>query len=385
MFRIFFFAIVIAMSTMQACTQKPEILGTWRATLEMQNQTVPFTFTVYTQGENLQAQLHNGSENITLTEVNWREDTLVMHLHIFDAALEATVDGNNMKGNFVRYYDATNPIPFEAQKSITHRFVPATQQADEDFSGKYTVTFSNEKDTTDAVGIFEQKGNIVTGTFLTTTGDYRYLEGNVVNKELFLSAFDGNHAFLFTAIKKNDSLQGHFYSGKSYHQNWIGIKNDKAELPAASSLTFLKPGFETISFSFPNTDSTLVSPQDEKYKNKVLVLQIFGTWCPNCMDETRFLADWYRENANRGVEILGLAFERKEDFNYAKERVLKMKEKLSVPYSFVIAGTNDKAKASEALPMLNKVLAFPTTIFIGKDGKVKKIHTGFSGPGTGIY
>jgi hypothetical protein len=103
------------------------------------------------------------------------------------------------------------------------------------------------------------------------------------------------------------------------------------------------------------------------------------------MDETRFLADWYKHNANRGVEILGLAFERKEDFNYAKERVLKMKEKLSVPYSFVIAGTNDKAKASQALPMLNKVLAFPTTIFIGKDGKVKKIHTGFSGPGTGIY
>jgi hypothetical protein len=35
--------------------------------------------------------------------------------------------------------------------------------------------------------------------------------------------------------------------------------------------------------------------------------------------------------------------------------------------------------------MLNSVIAFPTTIFIGKDGKVKKIHTGFTGPSTGIY
>ncbi|MFN7703721.1 MAG: peroxiredoxin family protein [Chryseotalea sp.] len=385
MFRNFLYVTVILITTMQACKQKPEILGTWRATLSMQNQTLPFTFTVYTQGENLQAQVHNGSENITLTEVFWREDTLVMQLHIFDAALEATVEGNTMTGNFVRYYDGANPIAFRAEKSVTYRFAPESKEADEDFSGKFAVTFTNETDTTEAVGIFEQKGNIVTGTFLTTTGDYRYLEGNVVNKKLHLSAFDGNHAFLFTATKKGDTVEGHFYSGKSYHQNWVGVRNDKAELPNAASLTYLKPGYETIAFSFPDTDSVLVSPQDEKYKNKVVVLQIFGTWCPNCMDETRFLSEWYKQNADRGVEILGLAFERKDNFQYAKERVLKMKEKLAVPYSFVIAGTNDKVKASQALPMLSKVLAFPTTIFIGKDGKVKKIHTGFSGPGTGIY
>ena len=103
------------------------------------------------------------------------------------------------------------------------------------------------------------------------------------------------------------------------------------------------------------------------------------------MDETKFLTQWYTENKNRGVEILGLAYERKDDFEYASSRVKKMKEKLGVDYDFVIAGTNDKLKASETLPALNKVLAFPTTIFIGKDGKVKYIHTGFSGPGTGIY
>jgi hypothetical protein len=80
-----------------------------------------------------------------------------------------------------------------------------------------------------------------------------------------------------------------------------------------------------------------------------------------------------------------MAYERKDDFGYASERVKKMKEKLGVDYDFVIAGTYDKVKASESLPMLNQVLAFPTTIFIGKDGKVKHIRTGFEGPGTGIY
>jgi thiol-disulfide isomerase/thioredoxin len=147
----------------------------------------------------------------------------------------------------------------------------------------------------------------------------------------------------------------------------------------------LKEGFDKINFSFPDVEHNMISPSDEKFANKVLILQIFGTWCPNCMDETKFLTQWYNENKDRGVEILGLAYERKDDFDYASERVRKMKAKLNVPYEFVIAGTSDKEKAAETLPMLNKVIAFPTTIFIGKDGKVKHIRTGFEGPGTGIY
>jgi hypothetical protein len=103
------------------------------------------------------------------------------------------------------------------------------------------------------------------------------------------------------------------------------------------------------------------------------------------MDETKFLSPWYNNNKDRGVEILGLAFERKPDFTYASERVKKMKVKWNVAYDFVIAGVDDKAKASETLPALNRIVAFPTTIFIGKDGNVKYIHTGFEGPGTGIY
>jgi thiol-disulfide isomerase/thioredoxin len=201
-----------------------------------------------------------------------------------------------------------------------------------------------------------------------------------------LSTFDGNHAYIFTASKQADgSLMGEFYSGKTHMEFWEATKNENAALADPESLTYLKKGFEKIEFSFPDVDKKAVTLNDEKYKNKVVILQLFGTWCPNCMDETKFLAPWYRDNKDRGVEIIGLAYERKDDFTYASERVKKMIDKLNVPYDFVIAGTNNKEKASETLPQLNRVVAFPTTIFIGKDGKVKKIHTGFSGPGTGIY
>jgi hypothetical protein len=103
------------------------------------------------------------------------------------------------------------------------------------------------------------------------------------------------------------------------------------------------------------------------------------------MDETKFLKSWYDENQDRGVEILALAYEAKSDFDYAKGRVLKMKRKLGVNYDFVIAGTSNKQEASKTLPMLNSISSFPTTIFIDKTGLVRRIHTGFTGPGTGVY
>jgi len=306
-------------------------------------------------------------------------------LHVFDAELQGRMEGDTITGTFVKHYAPETNLPFTATWNITDRF-ERSAEAITDFSGKYEVVFYSPKDTTQAVGVFDQKGNEVTGTFLTTTGDYRYLQGIVSNDTMLLSTFDGNHAYLFSAKKQNDStLTGEFWSGGTSHKTWVAKKTESALLPNPESLTYLKGGYETIAFAFPDVNGDTVSLNNEKYKNKVVILQLFGTWCPNCMDEIKFLAPWYEQNKERGVEIIGLAYERKADFDYATERVKKMQAKWNVGYDFVIAGVNDKAKAAETLPALNRVVAFPTTIFIGKDGKVKHIHTGFEGPGTGIY
>lgn len=383
---MFRFVIIIALAiALTSCSsEKIDLTGVWRGVVDMQGQELPFTFDLKKTQKGYQAIIHNATEELLLEEVTVEGDTLIMVMHIFDAAIKAKIEGDQLTGTFIKYYDLSATVPFRATKGETHRFTKETKSAT-DYTGKYAVTFTNEKDTTEAVGIFEQKDNNVTGTFLTPTGDYRYLQGNVVNDKLMLSAFDGNHTYVFTATLKGDSIIGDYYSGKSYHQVWKGIRNDSASLPDPESLTYLKEGYEKIDFSFPDINGNKISPADDKYKNKVLILQLFGTWCPNCMDETRFLTAWHKQNKNRGIEIIGMAYERKDDFNYASDRVKNMIEKYDVQYDFVIAGVNDKAKAAETLPMLNKVVAFPTTIFIGKDGKVKYIHTGFSGPGTGIY
>jgi thiol-disulfide isomerase/thioredoxin len=372
------------------CRQSEPILmdGVWRGVLALQEQELAFNFAVRRDSTNsYTAFIKNAGENILLDEFRTEGDTVAITLHIFDAELRVAIDGDSLKGFFVKNYEKNYRIPFKAAFDQDFRFIPQNEKGHADFSGKYRVTFTNDEEVTPAIGVFEHKaGNIMEGTFLTPTGDYRFLEGNVDGDQMTLSTFDGNHTYLFAARKTSDStMSGDYWSGKTWHQTWTATRDKDASLPDPDTLTHLNQGFDKIYVSFPDVNGNRVSLSDEKYHNKVVILQLFGTWCPNCLDETRFLAQWYKDNKARDIAVIGLAYEAKDDFDYASSRVKKMIGKLGVTYDFVIAGTKDKAEASKTLPMLNRVVAFPTTIFVGRDGRVKKIHTGFEGPGTGIY
>jgi len=359
--------------------------GIWRAELNVQGQMLPFTFELsQTDSSNYSVQLINGEERILIDEVELEGDSLTIPMNFFDTQISAVVKKGKLEGHFVKNYAEDYRLPFSAQQGQNYRFAKEDTENYQDFGGKWEVQFAD--DSIISVGIFKQNGSRVQGSFLTATGDYRFLEGNVEGSTMKLSAFDGEHAFLFEALMQEDnSLKGNFWSGKSYHTEWTAKPNAEAELPDANKLTYLKEGYDQLSFSFPDLEGNSVSLSDEKYQNKVVIVQLFGTWCPNCMDETKFLADWYRQHQEEPVEIIGLAYEQKDDFDYASSRVKKMVEKLDVGYNFLIAGTSDKEEAAKTLPMLNRVMSFPTTIFIDKKGEVRNIHTGFSGPGTGVY
>jgi thiol-disulfide isomerase/thioredoxin len=372
----------------EAETQNRLKMGTWRAVVEIQGQQLPFNFEV-SRDEKGGYDVHiiNGEERLLLDEVEVRDDSVDIALHIFDANFRARIAGDSLRGVFVKNFANDYELPFVAVYGQAYRF-PKTNipEKAEDFSGKYDVTFFRGADETEAVAIFNQSGDVVTGTFLTATGDYRYLSGNAAGRSLKLSSFDGDNIYLFHATLQQDGkLQGEFYSGKTRRETWVAVKNDNASPPGHESQTYLKEGYERIAFSFPDVNGKKVSSGDEKYEGKVVIVQLMGTWCPNCLDETKFLVPWYNENKDRGVEIVGLAYENKDDFNYASVRVKKMMEKIGVPYDVLIAGTTNRETRGKTLPMLNDITAFPTTIFIGKDGTVRKIHTGFAGPGTGEY
>ena len=128
-----------------------------------------------------------------------------------------------------------------------------------------------------------------------------------------------------------------------------------------------------------------MSLSDEKYQDKVVLVTISGTWCPNCNDEARFLAPFYEKYRDQGLEVVALLFEHFEEADLAADQVRAFRQKFDIQYDTLIAGISDKIEAAGTLPELNAVLAFPTTIFIDRDGRVREIHTGFMGPGTGEH
>jgi len=363
--------------------------GTWRGEIIAQNNSIPFNFEVIKIENYYKINLINGDEVLPIDEVKIKDDSLFFNMHIFDVSVKAKIENDMLTGSYSKNYADDYILPFKAVYGKKNRFDNMT--SDPDFDGTWETTFlSKEGKEIPAIGIFKTDNNKLKGTFLTKTGDYRFLDGYAKNDTMHLYTFDGDHIYKFMAVKQNDSiLKGEFWSGKTGYKTFISKKNSKAKLPDPNQLTFLKDRYDKISFSFQGLDGNPITLSDKKYKNKVILLQIFGTWCPNCMDETKFLSEWYDQNKERGVEIIGLAYENKKngkaDFQYAKSRVEKMKSKYHVAYDFVIAGTSSTKSASESLPMLSKVISFPTTIFIDKKGNVRRIHTGFSGPATGRH
>ncbi|MDJ0367948.1 TlpA disulfide reductase family protein [Hymenobacter sp. H14-R3] len=370
--------------------------GPWRGELATQGQAIPFLFEVKTEaGKPVVYLLNkglNGEERLRCDEISAAGDSATIKLHVFDAALVVRADGKNkLKGVWVKY-DSKTPyrVPLTAAAGEQPLF-KGSKANGTPFAGTWKTEFKDETGKTyPAVGIFKQTDGGVTGTFLTTTGDYRYLAGQADGSTMRLSTFDGGHGFLFIgklAAGTPTSLSGDYYSGKTGHETWTATLDPTAKLPDADTLTYLKKGESRLNFTFPSIEDKgrSISPTDAKYKGKVVVLQIMGSWCPNCMDETGYLVPWYEQNKARGVEIIGLGYERSSDYQQAASRLLKMKDRYKVGYDLAVGGVSNKDSVAASLPQLAKFLGFPTTIFLDKKGVVRSIRTGFSGPGTGQY
>ena len=369
--------------------------GTWRGVLQLNDSMqLPFNFEAEILKSGTRITFINAEERILTKEVKLLGDSVFIKMPVYDSEFRCKILGDSLVGNwFNRARKEKNIIPFKAYHNVASRFItppnkelPVNISVDRNFSGHWEVTFSpGTANSYKAIGQFTQQRNgAVYGTFLTETGDYRYLEGNANFIWLRMSHFNGAFAFLFTAVSKGDSLIGNFWSGAHGHEKWVAVKNPDFKLRSADSLTFLKPGYEKIDFTFPDTEGKNVSLSDERFKNKVVIIQIMGSWCPNCMDETAYLAELHKKYRSQGLEVVALSFERAQDIAKADENVKRVKKHYKAEYTFLVTGIAGKAAAaSEALPMLNRVMAFPTTIYIDRSGKVRKIHTGFSGPGTG--
>jgi peroxiredoxin len=363
--------------------------GSWQASITLPGGDIETGIEINHDGKKYLASLINGQERVRIDEVSFIDGELVLRFSAFNNEIRAVYADGELNGHLtiVRRFGATQVMPFRATPGSA-RSQERSESAGLDMSGRWAVRF-HEPDGSDtaSIGEFAQRGSRLFGTFLNPNGDHRFLAGHVRGNRFKLSTFDGAHAFIFSGNvnKAGEIVAADFWSSTSWHQNWSAVRDEKVTLPDAFSRTFLKPGYEKLEFEFPDTDGQIVSLADEKYAGKVVLLTLAGTWCPNCNDEARFMAPFYKAHRARGLEVVALMFEHFDDFDLAAEQVRQFRKKFAIEYDTVIAGISDKAEAAKALPALSDFLAFPTTVFIDRSGRVRSIHTGFSGPGTGEH
>jgi thiol-disulfide isomerase/thioredoxin len=367
--------------------------GTWQGELQLNGITrLPFYFEFKKNKTQTSLEIMNGEERIAVEEITAVNDSFNFKIPVFDSEFKCQVKegGKELQGVWINHSRKEHQeTPFNAYYGREYTCDKPLPIFNLLSSSKWEVTFTpSEGPSYKAIGIFRfnQSEHKVDGTFLTETGDYRYLSGFACTDWIYLSCFDGSHAYYFRwKIKSDSTLAGDFYSGTTGYEKWVARRNDKFQLRNPDSLTYLKKGYDKISFKYKNTEGKEISLDDERYKNKVVVIQIMGSWCPNCMDETKYLAETYTHYNAQGLEIVALAFEKTNDPVKAASNLNRLKLRFHAGYEFLITGKTGSQQASEALPMLNDVMAFPTTIYIDKKGRVRKIYTGFTGPGTGVY
>lgn len=360
--------------------------GPWRMALDLNGQELPFLFDLEHDSA-WRLLVHNGEERITVDDLTLRADSIRVRMPLFDSEFRGRVlNDSTITGHWHNYLKGPDyRIAFTARAGRAQRFEHDWEPV-ADLSGQWRTHFSHgTPEAYEALGLFTQHDGQLTGTFGTETGDYRFLEGVVDGDSLKLSCFDGSHAFLFKAQLRHDSLIGRYWSGTHWQEPWIAVRDPQFHLRDPDSLTFLKEGHDMVDFRFPGLDGGTVSPKDARFAGKVLMVQVMGSWCPNCVDETLLLDELYAKHNANGLEVIAIAFEKYEDEARSIAALKHFRDRLQVKYPIVYAGNANKEVASAKLPFLDHVMSYPTCIFIDRKGKVRRIRTGFYGPGTGEH
>ncbi len=382
MFSTLLLAVAIANAT------EPQT-GLWRGWLDCPGGEIPFHFELQREGDKWSGWLINEPDRAAIPKVTWLGAELVLDISHYDSVLRAKLNssGDQWDGTWrKRAKDKWMEMTFHARPGEGFRFRESLLRLSAlpaQVEGRWAVKFESESDP--AIAMFKvQEVEKVTGTFLTTTGDYGYLAGDRNGPQLYLSNFDGAHAFLITAKMQTDgTLKGDFWSRDAFHDTWTAKKDPNAQLPDAFEMTKGVDNADLAKVAFPDMNGKLRSLADPDLSGKARVIEVFGTWCPNCHDASHYLADLHRRFRDRGLVVVGLAFELTGDLPRDTEQVKTFAERHKIEYPLLVAGVSDREKASAALPMLDKLRAYPTLIVLDRKGKVRAVYTGFSGPATG--
>jgi thiol-disulfide isomerase/thioredoxin len=357
----------------------PSPAGPWRAVLDLEGGTLGFGLDIEGDFGSWRGRLCNGRQCQPLSRVSLRGDSLTLEMADYAATISARLAGDSLTGT---YRNAGNRgprmIPFRAARGRW----PVTR-GPAALVGRWDATIFSDIGTSPRVFEFRNGSQGLEGTMISNTGDYGHFAGEVTGDSFALTHFDGSFVYLLTGALHGDTLRGVFHAGLRTQTPWIAIRSTGApHLKSPTEITTADTS-APFRFAFPDLQGRMVTQDDPRFRGKVVVIDIFGTWCPTCHDAAPGLVRLYRKYHARGLEIVGLAYEVTGDSAIDGRQVRRYRDKFGIPFPLLLAGVNDTDAAAETLPQLHGFTSFPTTVFLGRDGRVRQVRAGFYGPATG--
>ena len=368
------------------------IAGLWDAVIVANGVKVPFRFEIASNGTAVDGFFFEGDRKVGSTAGSFVAGVLTLEYDFLNTTLELKLMGDELVGTYRNKRANAKP-----QDVRMHRFAPVAidDGSVPSLAGNWEMRRNADevlvpRDTRTWHVFLRQSGAEVSGSILRIDGDTGTLSGRWNDGRLRLSHFAGERPNLFEATLNADGTLAVTLNGTAHY---LVVRSGDArakgipEPPDPTRYTSVADPTAAFQFAFPDLTGKLVSNTDAQFRGRVVVLSIGGSWCPNCHDEAPFLSELYTAFHARGLEIVGLMFENDPDPKVARPRVLSFVKRYRVEYPMLIAGTTQPSPTSktinEALPQLVNFGAYPTTIFLGRDGRVRSMHAGFASPATG--
>lgn len=353
--------------------------GDWRAVLDLAGGPLRFAVVLDPDKDTWNGRLCNGDRCSPFSAVRVSGDSVTLELADYAAAIQARVAGDSLTGQY-RNVGSRGPrvIRFRAARGTW----PA-EPGPAALLGRWDASFGGDWGTSPRVFELRNGARGLEGTVISNSGDYGHFWGRAHADSFSISHFDGSFVYMLTGRLDGDTLRGTFHAGLRTQTPWRAVRSTgRPHLTAPTEVTRADTT-APFRFRFPDLDGRIVSQEDPRFRGKVVLVDIFGTWCPTCHDAVPTLVRLWNKYHRRGLEIVGVAYEVTGDTAVDGALVRRYRDKFDIPFPLLLGGISDAQEAAATLPQLDGFGAFPTTIFLGRDGKVKRVHAGFYGPATG--
>ena len=363
-----------------------DLAGRWSATAEVQGAAIPFRLDFRRQGRAIRAVFFDGTRPTNLSSPTPEDgDHVRLVFPSYAATLELTQAGDALDGTYVKGHNPqihihavrAGPPPAPGGQPIGGR-APA-------IAGEWIVPHASPKGEQAWRLIVRQSGRAAEAAILRVDGDTGTLNGRYADGVFRLSHFAGERPALLVITPQPDGRLKLALDDDDGHVDLVGLRTAQAQAQGVAPadpthFTGVADPSQPFRFDFPDLQGRKVANTDARFRGKVVVVDMMGSWCPNCHDETPFLEALYAKHHSQGLEIVALDFEQPDQLA-DPERLRAFIQRYGVTYTVLLAGA--VKDVHEKLPQATNLAAWPTTFFLGRDGRVKATHVGFTSPGSG--